>query len=631
MAIHDENNQSNADQVNQPGQPQGAAYGQAAGGPQAGYGYAQPQQPPRGLNNINELYGRSGRFDVSETRSSEALTAFTKARDQAIQAQTLNDQNEIFRFDRDTNRVGLPSILVTRTIKRQGMVYFVVRTLLLETEGVRIKPKILTLSNNERVEIPVRPQDVFTDTYWTRLTEFAIKNKGIQDMVVLDAGPMVIPSDFDFKDELAVRRILITSVNRCDDIAMRVFGETPFSVTSMKAEDEYLTARIDFTGQPLMNVVNHPVRADIVSTMARASTKNQSTDDYYEAESNLNMVSGFINLEYTPPLQQQQIQWGNQPMPTQLFTPTFIITEVRQADWIQANTLELYMLAVSNAYRVTAGTQWARTFLPSVGLKKDPKDIGALGYLTPRGEKPKTKGDNFTDADFVEWMTTLVKPNPTFLLDANPVGPNSAIENIFIDAATQNHPNQAKAIDSIVKACNNLTKNLFSKYFDPTKEPVVIPYVDAHLGYYLDEHNEKRDIRDLDVLAVLNACEGNVQEFMNWYRTWCDQSIPPSLRLKQREGMERLYLGTNLVITGRVSRLMLGPKLVEALDKSTVEAGVNVTMENMSAVFGAQRFVGNQIIGQYAVSGNASVVGAAGQSGGYTYSPSGSPSSGRVY
>lgn len=632
MAIQDENNQSNQQPGQQPGAQPSAQQG-AQPGAQTGYGYGTGQQPQGnvGLNNINSILTRSGRFDLSETRSADALKALNSAREQAISAQTLTDQFQLVRFDRDTNRVGLPSILVMKTTKKGGNVYVIVRTLLLDTEGVRLKPKVLTLSNNERIEIPTRPQDVFNDTYWSRLKDFIIRTTGIQTLTVLDAGPLLIPADFDFKDELAVRRILITSVNRCDDVIMRILGETPFNVASVKGSEEYLSARIDFSGVPQLDVVGHPIRSDIVITMSRASTKGQVTDDFYEAENTLNSVSGFINLEYTPPMPQQQLQWGNQPLPTQLFTPTFIMTDVRNADWIQANTIELYLLAISNAYRLTAGTQWARTFLPSVGLKNDPKDIGALGYLTQRGEKIKTKGDNFTDSDFVELMTTLVKPNPTFLIDANPVGPNSSIEGAFIVAATNGHADQTKAAESIIRGANNLTRNIFGKYFDATKFPVVIPYVDVHLGYYLDEHNDKRDIRDNDVLAVLNATGGNVQEFMNWYRTMCDVNTPSELRLKTRESMERLYLGTNLVITGRAPRLMLTPQFVEALDRSTVEAGVNVTMENLSTVFGAQRFVGNQIVGQYAVSGSAQVMAGVGQSGGYTYNPSGATSSGRLY
>lgn len=631
MAINESNNgTNNTTNAQQQSAPQGAQ-GQQYGNAGYGAGYDQQAQPA-GLANVNALLRRSGNFDGTETRSAEALTALSKAREQAVASQALDGQNELIRFDRDANRVGLPAILVMKTVKIQGKLYSVVRTLLLESEGVRLRPRKLQFGV-ENIEIPTRPQDVFNDVYWTRISEFVRRNKANNEIVVADAGPFVVPSDFDFKDEQAVSRVLITSVNRCDDIIAKVSGERPFTVSLVKGKDEYLSARLDFTGMPVKDMAGNPIRADIIVTMNRSSKTAAVQDDFYESETSFNSVAGFVNLEYTPPQagQMQQMGWGQQQMPTQLFTPTFVITDVRQADWIQANTLELYWLAISNAYRVTAGTSWARTFLPTVGAKKDPKDIGAIGYLTPAAKKIVTKGDTFSDQDFVTLMTTFVNPNPTFLIDVNPVGENAAIENILIDAATQGSPNQARAVDAIIRALNNLTGNLFSKYFDSTKHALVVPYgVDVHNGYYLDEHGEKRDIRDLDVLAALNACDGNVPEFMSWYRTMCDNSTPTELRLKQRENFERMYLAQNLVITGRSTRLLLTPQLIEALHKSTSEAGVTVNMENVATVFGQQRFAGNQLVGQYTVSG-AAPMNMGVSNNGAVYTPGGVTGSGRIY
>jgi hypothetical protein len=614
------NQQSNAGQ-----QPQGGAY---AGGFNA---QQQPQANP-GLGSLNRLLQRSGNFDGSEGRSAEAVKALTEVGKKAVDAQTLSGDYELVRFDREANRVGISALLVMKTVKNAGKVFAIVRPLLLSTDAVKLKPRVLQLGH-ERIEVPARPQDVYNDTYWTRITEFLGRKIGIADLQVADAGPLDIPSDFSFQDEGKVAELLIQSVNRCDDVKGKIIGEQPFTVQAVKTADEYLSARLDFSALPQVDLVGHPVRSDIVVTMNRGNKTNQAAEqDFYDAETSFNSVSGFVNLEYTPPQQQQMPQWGQPPV-TQLFTPTFVITQVKQAPWIQANTLELYMLAISNAYRVTAGTSWARAFLPGLGAKNDPRDIGALGYMAGQngaaGQKIKTKGESFKDSDFVELMTTLVKPNPTFLIDVNPLGENAAIENILIDAA--GGVNSDKATTALVLAANRLTGNKFSGFFDHTKFKICVPYgVDVHLGYYIDEHSEKRDIRDLDVLAMLNATQGNVQEFMNWYRTMCDTTILNELRLKQREGFERQYLANNLVITGRGTRLLLTPQFIEALDKSTQAAGVNVSMENLTTVFGAQRFAGNQLVGQYAVSGAASM-NLAGQNQQNTYTTGAVTSGGRIY
>jgi hypothetical protein len=629
MAVNDRNeqNQSTTQQAAPQAQPQQPYASQAGVG--AGVG-----QPHVGMGNINQVLRRSGTYDSSETHSAEALRGLKEAARQALEAQRLTDDFELIRFDRDANRVGLSAILVTKFVKSSGTVYAAVRTLLLDSEGVRLKPKVEQYGA-QRIELPTRPQDVFNDVYWGRLTDFLRRQRGMNDLVVVDAGPLVVPTDFDFKDELATSRLLITSVNRCDDIKAKVQGEVPFNAAQVKRADERLTARIDLTGEPSYNVVGEPVRSDILINMNRTSAQASQEEDYYERETQFNSVAGFVNLEYTPaPVVQQVPGWGQQPQgPQPIFTPTFVITDVSQADWIQAQTPELYWLALSNAYRVTAGTQWVKAFLPQVGRKGvDPRDIGALGYLTQAGAKIETKSDSFTEQDFIELMGALVKPQPSFLIDVNPVGDHAAIENYLIDAAFEG-PNQAKAIQKLIQAADNLTGGRFSAHFNARENALVVPYgQEIHLGHYIGEDGEKRDIRDLDVLAMLNLTQGNVGDFMEWYRTLCDTSIPHALRLQQRERFERQFLSKSLKITGRAVRLLFTPQCIEALDLATREAGVTVDFENMTSIMGGQRFTGNTMVGQYTVSRSANM--GYGQPAGASYNPAaygGVTGSGRLY
>lgn len=629
MAIEDSNINKNNQQA-QPGTRQESPYGQPV---------TQQQQPPQhpGLGRINQVLPRSGSFDTSETRSAEALRGLKDAAEAAKESQRVVDNFEIFRFDRDANRVGLAAILVTRTIKIGGKSYTAVRTLLLDNKDVHLRPRVV-IYGNQRIEATTRPQDVFNDVYWNRIVDFLRRTKGIPELVAVDAGPLVIPAEFDFKDDLATGKLLVTSVNRCDDIEASLRGERPFTVADVKRKDERLTARIDTTGQPVFDIVGQPIRADITVSMNRQSMEAAKEDDYYDAETEFNRVSGFINLEYAPTAadQPQLNAWGQPQMQTQMFTPAFIITDVSQADWVLAQTPELYLLAISNAYRVTAGTAWVRSFLPTAGGGKkgiDMRDIGALGYLSPAGVKPDTKSETFTDKDFVDLMSALVRPNPSFFIDVNQVGDHAAIENYFVDAAIDGGKNQMAAVAKIVKAADNLTGGAFSRYFNANEHRIVGSHIqEVHLGWYLDQDNEKRDIRDLDVLAMLNLCQGDLQELREWYLTYFDTTVPVELRLQRREAFERQYLSKSLRITGRALRLALTGTFIEALDKATREAGVQVEFEDMTSIMGAQRFVGNPLVNQYMVSGSAPM-GYTRSAGGsaYGYSYGGVTGSGRLY
>ncbi len=610
MAVHDSSKKTNQQQT---GTPRQDSHYQ-----QHGYGTDIPpeqaeKEGPIGMGAVNQMFRRSGSYDRSEGRSAEALRALREAETEALATQGLTNDFELVRFDRDQHRVGLSSILVTKTIKLEGTIYVAVRPLILDSDGIRLPPRIATVASGsytQRVEIPTLPQDVYNDVYWNRIDAFLKRVKGVNDVRAVDAGPLLVPADFDFKDTEATTRLLVSSVNACDDIIARLTGEQPFSVEHIKRPDERLTARIDTTRDQISNMVGHPVRADLVASMGRQLNNQKPEEDFYEVETEFNSVAGFVNLDYVGmPDQPQQMGWGQQQQqPQPLFQPSFVITSVDQADWIQMRTPELYLLAISNAFRVTAGSSWLRTFLPSIGSKGvDLKDVGALAYKTPAGQKVDVKSDSFSEQDFIQYMTQLVRPNPAFMLDVNPVGEHSAIENYFIDAAMDG-PNKQPAINRLVQAANNLTGNRFSANFDHTKTPIVVSMdQEIHLGYYTGEDGEKRDIRDLDVLAMLNLTQGDTKTFDEWYRTYCDLSMRHEQRMQIREQLERQFLSKSLKITGRALRLMLTPQFIEALDVATRGAGVHVEFENVSSVMGGQRFMGNTMVNQYAVSHSASM------------------------
>ncbi|MFO5736523.1 hypothetical protein, partial [Klebsiella pneumoniae] len=68
-------------------------------------------------------------------------------------------------------------------------------------------------------------------------------------LAVLPAGPRAVYADFDFKDELAVKNLLVESVNICEDAIARRNNETPFSIaTHIKAEIAQHTLIAYYTG-----------------------------------------------------------------------------------------------------------------------------------------------------------------------------------------------------------------------------------------------------------------------------------------------------------------------------------------------------------------------------------------------
>ncbi|QEM41783.1 hypothetical protein [Pseudomonas phage vB_PaeM_PS119XW] len=575
---------------------------------------AAPQALQGGISGLPNMFKRSGRTDGGDARASEALQVMTRVGKDAIDHQDLENDFQILRFDRDANRVGYSALLIVKHAAG-GNGIIVVRPLIMPNPAITLPPRQVTIQNgmsHDRFDVDVEVQDVFTVQYWNRICEFVRQTTGRPKAEVHPAGPLPIPAEFDLKDEVLLKDILIRSVNLCDDVLAKKAGETPFQIAMLRGQDETLAAKMDFSGRPVMDSVGNPIKSDIVISLNRTKKQGQQENEFYEADTMLNQVSVQVTLEYTPTPQAQMFGQQTQPLPP--FSPAILVTDIRQANWIKANTLELYLFALSNAFRVTAGQAWARKFLPQVGKVKDLGDIGALGWLSNLGKKIDTKSDTFTDQNFADLMLSMVRPNPSFLIDLDRMGDNAALDVIFLDA--MGGPNQQKATAAIIRAVQNLVGGGFERFFDFNTQPIIASTgTEVNKGYYWDG-DEKRDRRDLDALGALNAAEGNQQEWMSWYGTQCNPNIHPELRNKQSKNYDRAFLGA-VTYTTRAHRGIFNPKFIEGLDKAIAAAGLTVAMDNVAQVFGAQRFVGNTMIQDFAVGSTAQVVNGMGVGGGY--------------
>lgn len=611
-----------------PSAPQAAAKEQApqsqAQQPAQGHVNMQQtqQQTTQGIGSINTLFGRSGRTEGGDARSAEALQILNRLKDEAIASQDLQSDFTILRFDRDQNQVGWSSLLVVKKQTIGGTPVIAVRPLIMPNANIQLPVRKVQINQGlhvETIEQEVSVQDVFSQQYWNRVVEYVQDQLGLKGARVVLTSAYPIAAEFSLKEEVILKAVLVKSVNSCDDMLARQSGETPFSVSLLKGTGEHLTAKIDTRELPVTDVLGNPVRSDMVVSLARTRNGKQE-NEYYEADTQLNQASVAIDIEYNGQAQQQQQQsmFGNQQqafLPP--FTATVTITDIRQAGWIKANTPEMFWLGMSNAFRVTGGSAWAKGFLPRVGVQKDLRDPGAMGWLSKLASKIDTKTEAFKDEHFIELINTMVQPHPVFQIDLDRMSENGAIEGMLIDAA--GGPNQQKATTFIIKSINNLVGGGFEKYFDHTTQPLLtLTGQEVQKGFYLDAEGEKRDRRELGVLGALNSSAGNLQEWMDWYGAQLNTHVHPALREKKARNYDKQYLGSSVTYTGtKAVRAILNPKLIEALDAALTNAGLQVAMDNIGNLAGGQRFQGNQSIQNFAVSGTAHVVNTMQTQGGF--------------
>uniref|UniRef100_A0AB39CCQ2 Nuclear shell protein n=1 Tax=Pseudomonas phage RVTF4 TaxID=3236931 RepID=A0AB39CCQ2_9VIRU len=574
----------------------------------------QPTPIAAGMSQLNRSFARSGRADGNDARLTKALVAFTEAGKEAIEQQDLADNFHIFRFDRTAHQVAMGSILVLKLVDNRGTPAILVKALPILDNSVPIKPKTFQIQNGynafDKYEVKPDASDIFTPLYWSRIVSYVRTATGHPNAAVYNAGPQEIHSEFDFEDRGLVRNLLIKAVNSVEDAMGRLSDERPFSLaTDMQSQDEILAATIDYTGIQAETNTGLPIRSDIAVSLQRRKKQHQGQqvqeNEYYDADSQLNTVHMFVDLEYSPQ-QVQQIYGMPASAPVPPFVPALVVTAVKQANWIMANTPEMYFFSLGNAYRATNGQGWAKVFLPTIGRTKDPRDIGATGYLSPKGLKVETKSDTFTEADFAGLMFSQVQQNPVIMLDLDRMGDNSYVETMILDSL--GGPNAEAAKAGIIRIlCNLYGRENFLSVFDAATDWLFQPYgTDFNLGHYPGEDGGMRDRRDLDTLAALNFSEGLQSEFMDWYGAKCNPNVHPEVRRKKSEVYDKQYLG-NVTYTGRVTRVLVNPKLIAAMDAASSKAGLQITMDNVGSIFGAQRFQGNMNLQGMNVMGVANV------------------------
>lgn len=597
---------------------------------------AQPNKAAStGRRNINDRMRRSATVTGNDVRSADALTTFTQAAKTSIEQQLVEETFHVYRFERVTHEVGMSSILIAKVDRgvngRKPTI--AIRTLILQNDSDRL-PNVETPIHGpsgsivETLSRRPNAKDVLTADYWNRLSAYVRSQLGLPDAITHTAGATVIPGSFVFKDQAdRVQNILLAAINTCEDTLQRLQGEQPFSIEEdIKNENEVLQVKMDFSGKPVYDSVGTPLRADILVSMHRSDKSKARTNEYFEADTELNQVALAVGLEYMPVAQAQT--WGGAPQQqlpgaTAPFTPTLTITDVRPAPWIQAHTLEMHIFALLNPFLTTYQQSWAKALVPDVnGKKLDARDIGALGYvLEPARTKIETKGATFTPAHFAELMQLMVKPNPIFLIDLNRIGDSSALDLFFLDAMGEG-PNKAKANAALNKACLNLLGKTYLNHFNPEVDWIVRPYgTEITVGSYIDSKGEKQPATDLDLLMAMNLSQGNQQEFQSYYATLADDQQHPEIRMRNRENMEDRFLGNSIERVSRMDRGILNPKWILAINAASKDAGLTVAMENVTSVFGGKQFRGNAGIMQYAVGSTATLAQAG--TGGYGFSTTG--------
>lgn len=360
----------------------------------------------------------------------------------------------------------------------------------------------------------------------------------------INAAASTLPESFDYTSESAIQLAIYNATNACKAQLWKTSPAATYLVIGQNFGGKFRT-EIKTSYENQVNIYGSPVRSDIVlelydiSMEKNNNNSNNDPQNFMLNDSNnavmISNITGFIDLMWVPnqfnPLMMQQMSAMNPMMMPEMgnYVPRFVITQI---DQILGNDIVSMLFSLATIYYMAQNMPEENTLKlilrqHELGLKNtssdgmDTRDLGALGYdanpsdvtNTLSGNKVDTRSYSAGDAALQAFIRQNIRTRSlTFAIDVEECGPNTWMQGIFYAAANP----QSVAYKELINAANLLTNNNFGKHFKSNVITLDDNYR-VNLGWYTDEKGVRRDIRDIDLVAMLNIYgKTNITEARDW-------------------------------------------------------------------------------------------------------------------
>jgi hypothetical protein len=541
---------------------------------------------------------------ASASQQSETLSRIRGIMENEIKnAPDANYDVTFVGIDKDEPGVNLGvSVLIccvqAKNARNLGVGY---HTLLLEASASGFRPQQVQIGQGRTVEVPTMTGDAYDSIMITEIRNRL--ERQFPSTPLFSSDSRVLSKDFNLNDDGLIKR-LRGEVVLAATVALAVNrpGFKDFSLGMIPGQDTTLSLHTSFHNPQAMDSIGHPVRADIrldFRTGNPNTNPQQQQSQNLEKVRDLTQIGGFIDFIYQERPQQNQympqqpVQWvPGQPSPYACFFARYIITKMKT---VSAPTLTQQLIALVTVYTLRQQAAWYPAFKVPYGLgqskQTDLKDIGALNIFAnlmnqpgPYGDKMITKTDTFKEADLGTFLNTAVFPGLIVSMDVEECGSDTWFNGVFAAAAAGDQ----ESIDMIYDACDYLTNGEFSKLYARGKTICFNEQNRIATGYYFADNGEKRDARDLDLLALLNlAGERDPKLVKDWMATHIQTQWPLSQRLDARLNITR-ELMQGFEQTGWASRVTFDNDWLDALTQAFGACGVSI--REVSPFLGATNF-----------------------------------------
>jgi hypothetical protein len=557
-----------------------------------------------------------GKAPIGRGIGSETLTRLQTGMVEIFKNTNPNIEITLLSID-NTSELGLAysNLIVCMRLKDALDLGVAFHTLIVEATGERIVPKFENV-NQTQVEIFRVAGDASDAILFSKVNEKV--RAAFPTSNLFAAGVCVVPRAFDTENKIAMHQLALNA-------SMAVSTELTIRRKDFKdvnlvdsAHDSNLVVNMSFNRQQLENSVSEPVRSDLLlsfsSQQQQQNQQNQSLNSG-DRTARIAEISAFIDLVWAPVGQQSGV-FNPYAAPVQSvnqkYAARMVLTSVNSTF---ASTPSALLLALVTSLSVRDDNNWIQAFRPTQSTSKDidMHDIGAVGIEanfennpTGFGTRVNTKIDSFRPENLGQLIGATIQPGLIISLDAPECGPETWYTSLFSDASL----GSKEAFEAIFAAANRLTNNAFGQYFPDNGQIFTDLGNRIHMGFYTDKNGVKRDIRDIDYLAVMNIIgERDPVAIRDWSDTFTRTQFPLSQRLAARKRTIMALTDQSADFTDFAQRLTFTQQFLDSLARGCKDVGLNIRVNTPmnSSDFNNERGVASFIGSAILQSGGSSV------------------------
>lgn len=548
----------------------------------------QGQQPQDRATTIAQLVKTfSGRSRAND--SDAEVSKVRKAVDDFIEASKVTDETlmadvrPITISSKTTGNFGVVVLTVQslNTVTNQPAIYMA--PLLVEKSHPNLEPQ-LVMYGNTQVEIPVTVNDVYTEEFVEMLGEEVASQYNNPSIQVIDCGYQIVNELTSLEIGEDIGRVILEAMASIDHAMYQVEKDAPvFTIGAIAGNPNIrIRSRVDLDA-PRTTPNGLPVRADITTSLSIASAQTTKANIPVNREETLFEASAYVDLIYITQHQQQPMYPGYAPMPQPSYIPRIVINNLSVE--MHNSALQFMLLGIASMASLARNNAYGVVWRNNFGQTQNPmRNFGAVGLQVPgltEDGQPAILDVSGSTAELYNLMNVTLAPTPVFSIELDQGGQSTWVSRTFAEAAT----NSPKANQNLINAADKLTNGNFSKILAQTPMGLnakLIEFNDdvIHTGYY-NRNGEYHDLRELDLLAVLNTVGARDKEFVESYlMTLMPGAGSVTERLDARLRLLRSVF-KDVKVKGYTRRYNFTAAFIEALTGAVAACGLVINNDNI--------------------------------------------------